>query len=104
MQRQRFEAAISQSDNWMAPTRFRGGLFRASLGETTVTAAAVQLGVNRVTLNSIVNNASGSSADMAYRVASAFGTSAELWTCIQVHYDVHHAGKVKRPHIESMVA
>ncbi len=78
-------------------------VLREYLGETTVTAAAVQLGVNRVTLNRIVNSASGISADMAYRLASAFGTSAELWTGIQLQYAVHLAGKVKRPHIESMV-
>jgi hypothetical protein len=33
VQLQRFEAEIPRSDNWMAATRFRGGLFRASLAD-----------------------------------------------------------------------
>ena len=70
-----------------------GEVLREYLGDTTVTAAAVKLGVNRVTLNRIVNGASGISADMAYRLASAFGTSAELCVmfasvidCSLMHY------------------
>ena len=61
-----------------------GEVLREYLGETTVTAAAAKLGVNRVTLNRIVTGASGISADMAYRLASAFGTSAELWAGMQL--------------------
>ena len=81
-----------------------GEVLREYLGETTVTAAAVSLGVNRVTLNRIVTGASGISADMADRLASAFGTSAELWAGMQLQYDLHQAGKVKRPRIERMSA
>jgi addiction module HigA family antidote len=68
-----------------------GEVLREYLGETTVTAAAVKLGVNRVTLNRIVTGASGISADMAYRLASAFGTSAELWAGMQLQYDLYQA-------------
>ena len=81
-----------------------GEVLREYLGETTVTAAAVSLGVNRVTLNRIVTGASGISADMAYRLAAAFGTSAELWAGMQLQYDLYQAGKVKRPRIERMSA
>ncbi|NBW79015.1 MAG: addiction module antidote protein, HigA family [Betaproteobacteria bacterium] len=78
-----------------------GEVLREYLGDTTVTAAAT-LGVNRVTLNRIVTGASGISADMAYRLASAFGTSAELWAGMQLQYDLYQAGKVKRPKIERL--
>ena len=57
-----------------------------------------------MTLNPTVTGASGISADMAYRLASAFGTSAELWAGMQLQYDLYQAGKVKRPRIERMVA
>ena len=57
-----------------------------------------------MTLNPTVSGASGISADMAYRLASAFGTSAELWAGMQLQYDLYQAGKVKRPRIERMVA
>lgn len=81
-----------------------GEVLREYLGETTVTAAAEKLGVNRVTLNRIVTGASGISADMAYRLGSAFGTSAELWAGMQLQYDLYQAGKVKRPKIDRMAA
>ena len=81
-----------------------GEVLREYLGDTTVTAAAVRLGVYRVTLNRIVNGASGISADMAYRLGSAFGTSAELWAGMQLQYDLYQAGKMKRPKIERLAA
>ena len=81
-----------------------GEVLREYLGETTITAAAIQLGVNRVTLNRIVTGASGISADMAYRLAAAFGTSAELWAGMQLQYDLYQAGKFKRPRIKRLAA
>ena len=80
-----------------------GEVLREYLGETTVTAAAAKLGINRVTLNRIVTGASGISADMAYRLGAAFGTSPELWAGMQLQYDLHQAGKAKRPRIERLV-
>jgi addiction module HigA family antidote len=81
-----------------------GVVLREYLGETTITAAALKLGVNRVTLSRIVTRASGISADMAYRLGAAFGTSPELWAGMQLQYDLHQAGKVKRPRIDRLVA
>lgn len=81
-----------------------GEVLREYLGETSITAAAVKLGVNRVTLSRILTGASGVSADMAYRLASAFGTSAELWAGMQLQYDLYQAGKVERPRIERLHA
>jgi addiction module HigA family antidote len=81
-----------------------GEVLREYLGEITVTEAAVKLGVNRVTLSRVVTCASGVSADMAYRLGDAFGTSPEMWAGMQLQYDLHQASKLKRPKIERMAA
>jgi len=70
----------------------------------TITDAAVKLGVNRVTLARVVSGASGISADMGFRLAQAFGTSAEMWGGMQMQYDLCQAGKLKLPKIERMTA
>jgi plasmid maintenance system antidote protein VapI len=41
---------------------------------------------------------------MAYRLAAAFGTSAELWAGMQLQYDLDQAGKIKRPRIDRLAA
>ena len=81
-----------------------GDVLREYLGDVTVTQAAVKLGVNRVTLSRVVTGASDISADMAYRLGEAFGTSPELWAGMQLQYDLFQAGKVKRTGIERMAA
>lgn len=81
-----------------------GELIREYLGQTTVTEAAIKLGVNRVTLSRVLTGASGVSADMAYRLAAAFGTSPDLWAGLQLQYDLYQASKLKRPHIERLAA
>ena len=81
-----------------------GEVLREYLGNTTVTEAAIKLGVNRVTLSRVVTGSSGISADMAYRLAAAFGTSPELWAGMQLQYDLYQAGKLKRPRIQKLAA
>ena len=81
-----------------------GEVLREYLGSITVTEAALKLGVNRVTLSRLAAGAAGVSADMAYRLAAAFGTSPELWAGMQLQYDLHQAGKLKRPKIERLAA
>ena len=81
-----------------------GDVLREYLGDVTVTEAAVKLGVNRVTLSRVVTGASGISADMAYRLGEALGTSPELWAGMQLQYDLYQAGKVKRTGIERLAA
>jgi plasmid maintenance system antidote protein VapI len=39
---------------------------------------------------------------MAYRLASAFGTSPELWAGMQLQYDLFVASKLKRPKIQRL--
>jgi addiction module HigA family antidote len=81
-----------------------GKVLREYLGEITITQAALKLGVNRVTLQRVVSGASGISADMAYRLAQGFGTSAEMWAGMQMQYDLYQASKLKRPKIERLAA
>ena len=81
-----------------------GKVLKEYWGGISITEAAVKLGINRVTLSRVVTGASGVSADMAYRLADAFGTSAELWAGMQLQHDLYLAGKVKRPKIERLAA
>ena len=81
-----------------------GEVLREYLGDITVTQAAQNLGVNRVTLSRIVTGESGISPDMAYRLASALGTSPELWAGMQMQHDLHQASKLKRPQIKRLFA
>jgi antitoxin HigA-1 len=76
-----------------------GEVLKEYLGDISITEAASRLGVNRVTLSRVVSGHSGISADMAYRLSSAFGTSAEMWAGMQLQYDLYKASKVKRPKI-----
>jgi addiction module HigA family antidote len=65
----------------------------------TITEAADALGVTRQTLNNLVNGKSGISADMAIRLAKAFGGDAETWLRLQTAYDLaqarQHEGEIK---------
>ena len=79
-----------------------GEVLKEYLGDITVTQAALKMGVNRVTLSRIISGGAGISADMAYRLASAFGTSPELWAGMQLQYDLFVASKLKRPKIQRL--
>ena len=57
-----------------------------------------------MTLSRLLKDTSCVSADMAYRLADAFGTSPELWAGMQSQYDLYQAGKIKRPKIEKFSA
>ena len=81
-----------------------GEVLQEYLGDVSVTAAAMKLGVNRVTLSRGVTGSSGVSADMAYRLGAVFGTSPELWAGMQLQYDLYQAGKMTRPRIDRLAA
>ncbi len=66
----------------------------------TVTEAAKQLGISRVTLSRLIHGQSGISADMARRLEAWLGgpkrgPSAESWLRIQADYDLWQA--MQRP-------
>ena len=54
----------------------------------TVTEAAKVLGVARQTINNLVNEKAGISAEMAVRLSKAFGPSPEMWVRLQANYDL----------------
>lgn len=79
-----------------------GEVLREYLGDISITEAAVQLGVSRVTLSRVISGSAGVSADMAFRLGSAFGTSPEMWAGMQLQYDLYQASKLKRPKIQRL--
>lgn len=73
----------------------------------TVTQAAEQLGVARVTLSRMINGHAAISAEMAIRLAQWLGGSAEIWLRLQLQYDLWHAeknSKIKIKPAESLAA
>ena len=68
-----------------------GEVLKAYLGDTTVTEAAVQLGVSWATLSAMVLGASGVSPAMADRLGHALGTSPKLCAGMQLQHDLHQA-------------
>jgi len=64
----------------------------------SVTRASEALDVSRKTLSAILNGRAGISPEMALRLSKAFGTSAESWLNLQMHYDLcvaeRNAGKL----------
>jgi addiction module HigA family antidote len=54
----------------------------------TVTEAAKVLGVARQTINNLVNEKAGISAEMAVRLSKAFGPSPDMWVRLQANYDL----------------
>jgi len=71
----------------------------------SVTEGAKVLGVSRQTLTKIINGKSGVSAEMAIRLAKAFGGTADTWMRMQAAYDLaqarknEHRIKVRRQHM-----
>ena len=46
------------------------------------------LGVARQTINNLVNEKAGLSAEMAVRLSKAFGPSPDMWVRLQADYDL----------------
>jgi addiction module HigA family antidote len=59
----------------------------------TVTEGAKILGITRQSLNNVVNGKAGVSPEMAIRLVTAFGGTAEMWLRIQLAYDLVHVLK-----------
>jgi len=74
-----------------------GLVLREYLGKMQVSAAAAHLHTTRVTLSRVLNGKAGISANMALRLAAAFGTSPELWMNMQSQYDLWQAKREKHP-------
>lgn len=63
--------------------------------ELTITAGAKVLGVSRQTLNNVVNEKTGISAEMAIRLSKAFGSTPETWIALQAAFDLAQARKLE---------
>jgi len=63
--------------------------------EISVTEAAKQLGVSRATLSRVINEKAGISPEMALKIEDwlsvEHGGRAEMWTGMQLDYDMWHA-------------
>ena len=57
----------------------------------SVTEGARALGVSRQALSNLVNGRARVSAEMAIRLAKAFGSTTETWICLQTAYDIARA-------------
>ena len=71
----------------------------------SVTQAAQQLGISRVTLSRLIHGKAGISPDMALRLEAWLdGPSAEAWLHMQTEYDLWQARQQPRPTIERVAA
>jgi addiction module HigA family antidote len=77
-----------------------GLVLREDFGEMSVSAATEHLRTTRVTLSRVLNGKAGISANMAFRLAAALGTSPELWMNMQSQYDLWQAGRRRQPVVE----
>lgn len=67
--------------------------------DMTVTTAAEQLGVSRVTLSKILNSKAGITADMALRLSAWLNTSPEVWLEMQAAWDLWQAEQRGSPNV-----
>ena len=77
-----------------APGEVLRGHYLEPMG-LTVTETAERLGVSRTALSQLLNGHTRLSAEMARRLARAFGTSVELWLNLQHNLTVWHAVRRK---------
>lgn len=68
----------------------------------TVTEAASDLRVSRVTLSKILNGKGGVTADMALRLSKWLGTSPDLWLGLQTQFDLWFAEQGQQPEIQPL--
>ena len=70
--------------------------------EMTVTAAAKELQVSRVTLSRILNGQAGITAGMALRLSVWLGTSPDVWLEMQTQWDLWQAEQQPKPNIKPL--
>lgn len=66
----------------------------------TVTQAAQDLQVSRVTLSKVLNGHAGVTASMALRLSAWLGTTPDSWLGMQSQYDLWQARKLRMPKIK----
>lgn len=68
----------------------------------TVTRAAEELQVSRVTISKLLNGKVGVTAGMALRLSTWLGTSPDMWLGMQSQYDLWQAEQQPRPNIKPL--
>lgn len=59
------------------------------------------MGVSRAALSNVVNERAAISPEMAVRIATVFGGTADIWIRLQAKYDLQKAEeKIKRLHLK----
>jgi addiction module HigA family antidote len=81
-----------------------GKVLREYLGEMEVSEAAKRLGVSRTTLSRVLNGRAGISADMSLRLSEALRMSPEIWSRLQLDYDLWHASRKRRARVKPFAA
>jgi addiction module HigA family antidote len=77
-----------------------GRILAYYMANRSVTEVAKRLGVTRPSLSRVLNGKAGVSADMALRLAEAFGTEPDMWLRLQMQRDLWEASRKKRPRIK----
>ncbi|MFT4205378.1 MAG: HigA family addiction module antitoxin [Chitinophagaceae bacterium] len=85
--------ALKRSENF--PIIYPGEMLGDELAyrEITISKAAEMLGISRVSLSNIVHGKSAITANVALRIATVFGGTADIWVRLQADYDLRVAEK-----------
>ena len=103
--------AIPRDPNRMPPPMHPGEILREEFMVPmgiSANALAIALRVPATRISQIVNERRGITADTAYRLATYFGTSAELWMNLQTAYELsavqHTTLRAIRKEVQRQVA
>ena len=70
--------------------------------QMTVTQAAKELQISRVTLSKVLNGKAGVTAGMALRLSAWLGTTPDVWLEMQTQWNLWLANQQPRPDIRPM--
>ena len=70
--------------------------------EMTVTQAAKELQISRITLSKLLNGRTGLTAAMALRLSAWLGTTPDVWLGIQTQWNLWQAEQQPRPNIKPL--
>lgn len=93
------EKPVSRMNNPAHP----GEILREWLpDEITVTQAAKELQISRVTLSKVLNGKAGITATMALRLSAWLGTTPDVWLGMQIQWDLWLAKQQPKPDIKPL--
>ena len=98
--------AIPRDPNRKPPPMHPGEILREEFmvpRGITANALAIALRVPSTRISQIVNERRGITADTAYRLATYFGTSADLWMNLQTSYELSTVQHTTLPAIRKEV-